>query len=160
VKRPARLITVLQRREERSRLELARLSRELAGKRQALQAMDGILAAIQEHLQSSLDGRFAGGPRTIAALEEIEEHARTLRSRHEELSTLKQQAEQALEALAAQHRARAHQWRRNDTRLKHIESLARRDKLTVDLRISEASDEAYIEGRSALTQRPSTERAQ
>jgi len=143
------MIRVLDRRETRTRLTLSRLTREVAQKRAAIQALDKLISAVRTRMRVVCDARYSNGPRTVAALTELEDHTRALRDQSEQLQQLRRRAQHGLDELVARQRSAAQQWRRSEARLGHVESLARRERIARFARGCELDDEAYTERQSA-----------
>lgn len=123
------MLDVLQWRERKCHLALARLSRTLAQKKRALQAIETLDTAVHRHIRASHDSRFTDGASTAAKLAELEAHMNNLRAQREQLATLRRQAALALHETAAQHETAAHQWQRSEQKSKHAQQLARRERV-------------------------------
>jgi hypothetical protein len=140
--RAARIIPVLRHRETQSKLALASLTRAIALGRTRLQELEHVAGSLSERLTECRDARFAGRAPTIAALTALEDQMRTLRAARDHLAGLNRQAEQALGELHARQRLAAREWRRNGARLEHVDSLVRRERQLLALRVSERDDDA------------------
>jgi hypothetical protein len=137
------MIKALQWREKKCRFALAKLTRTVAKERSGIEAVDGLIAAVKDRMQASLDGRFASGPRTVAALAEIEAHAKALGTKREELVSLRQQAERKLEELVTQQHDSARRLRRSESTLMHVQSTNRYEQLLREAWQSESDEEAW-----------------
>jgi hypothetical protein len=122
------MLDVLQWRERRCRLALARLARTLGQKKRALQAIETLDTAVNRHIRASHDSRFTDGACTASKLAELEAHISNLRAQREQLATLQRQAALVLRQTAAQHETAAHQWQRSEQKSQHAQQLARRER--------------------------------
>lgn len=154
--RMRKIIPVLRHRETKSRLALARLTRALTSGRARVRQIDQLMSGVAARLSVCLESRQDAG--TIAALIEMEDQMKALRAARERLAGLKCQAQQALEELAARRRLQAREWQRNETRLGHVDTLARRAKISQAIKAGELDDEAQTEahalGRSGTGRQP------
>lgn len=139
------IIRVFERREQKVRLEIARLAREVAAKQDSLVALDETIAAVERRARENSDARFTDGVRSVGKLLELEQNSQSLRAGRAELETIRQRSEQALAALIDQQRALSKQWRKEETRLAHVTDLAQRERVLADVRQFDADDEAFSE---------------
>jgi len=137
------MLEVLRIREQKRRLALARLARHIARERSGIEAADTLIAAVKDRLHACLDARFATGSRSVAALAEVEAHAKNLRARAEELLGLRQKSEQALEELLVEQRASAKLWRHSEAALGHVQSIARRGLALREVRRAELEEQEW-----------------
>lgn len=146
------IIRVFERREQKVRLEVARLAREVAAKQDSLVTLDETIAAVERRARNNSDSRFADGGRSVAELLELEQNSQSLRAGRAELEILRQQSKQALAALIDQQRALSKQWRKEEVRLTHVTDLARHERVLADVRQFDADDEDFTEryGMAAL----------
>jgi hypothetical protein len=139
------MLRVMERREQKVRLEVARLAREIAVKRENLATLDATIEAVDRRARENGSARFANGARTVAALLELEQNSQSLRAGREELEALRQQSEQALTTLIARQRSLSKQWRREEARLAHITRLMQRERMLADVRQFDTDEEAFAE---------------
>jgi hypothetical protein len=144
-----KMALVLERRETKARLALARLTCELDQKRARVRAMTQLIEALRVRMEASLAGRYSSGPRTVAALMELEQHMHVLHTSAEQVAVLAARAQHDADELTRLQQAAARQWRRSELRLGHVASLARRERITSALLASELDDELHAERRAA-----------
>jgi hypothetical protein len=138
---------VLEWREKKCRLALARVTRSVEKRRNDIRALDQFLTAVETQISSTLNAR-SQGPSTVAHLAELEQHTRTLRSYGERLVDMKRQAERVLEDLLKEQQQHAQKWRRCEARRAHVEGLVRQDRLQRARVSSEREEEIYAEQRA------------
>jgi hypothetical protein len=138
---------VLEWRERKCRLALARVTASVEKRRNGIQALDQFLSAVEAQISTTLLAR-SKGPCTVSTLAELEQHTKSLRAHREKLADMKRQAEHVLEELLTEQRQHAQQWRRCEARLAHVESIVRRERIQISTRAAEAEDEAYAEQRA------------
>jgi outer membrane protein TolC len=143
------VIKVLERREQKHRLEVARLARALATHQESLAALDETIAAIEHRARQNASSRFSSGSRSIAELLELEQNSQSLRAGRAELETVRERSKQALAKLMDQQRALARKWHKEEVRLAHVNALARRERVLTDVRQFEADDESVTERYAA-----------
>ena len=141
------MVRVITRREEKLRAEMATLARAIAASRDGLAVLDETIAAVERRARDNANSRFAEGPRSVAALLEIERNSSSLLAGRAELETMRERSRQTLATLADQQRALSKKWRKEDTRLAHVAVLARRQRVLADVRQTDADDEAFAERR-------------
>lgn len=147
---PARKIAlVLGRRETKARIALARLTRELDQRRARVRSIEQLIDALRARMKSTLAGRYSSGPRSVAALLELEEHMRALHTSAEQVAVLAARAQHDADELATLRQVAAREWRRSELRLGHVASLARQERMTSALLASELDDELHAERRGA-----------
>lgn len=139
------MIRVLERREQKVRLDVARLAREIATTRDGLTALEETIAAVDRRARDNANARFANGSRSVAALLELEQNSQSLRAGRAELETLRQRSAQALATLIDRQSALAKKWRREEARLSHVTGLVQRERILADVRQFDADDEAFTE---------------
>lgn len=139
------MIRVFERREQKVRLEIASLAREIATTRDGLTTLDEAIAAVDRRARDNANARFSNGSRSVAALLELEQNSQSLRAGQAELETLRQRSEQALATLIDRQSALAKKWRREETRLAHVTGLVQRERIRADVRQFDADDEAFTE---------------
>jgi hypothetical protein len=139
------MMRVLEWRERRSRVALARLMRTVADTRARIEALDGVIAAVDARVKTSFEARLAGGPRTIAALTELEHHAKGLLLAREQVVDRRDQASFDLARLRAKQHVNIRQWRRDEAKLMHVKAMARRDVIARASREAESQDAAHCE---------------
>jgi hypothetical protein len=139
------IIRVFERREQKVRLEIGRLAREVAARQDSLIALEETIAAVERRARENSDARFADGVRSVAKLLELEQNSQSLRAGRAELETLRERSKQALTALIDQQRALSKQWRKEEVRLAHVTDLAQRERVLADVRQFDADDEAFSE---------------
>lgn len=144
-----KMALVLERRETKARLALARLTRELDQRRARVRAMTQLIDALRMRMESTLAGRYSSGPRTVAALMELEQHMLALHTSAEQVAVLAARAEHDADELTRLQQAAAREWRRSDLRLGHVASLARQERVTSVRLASELNDELHAERRAA-----------
>jgi len=137
------MLEVLRFRERKRRLALARLASQIARERSGIEAADTLIAVLKDRLHACLDARFATGSRSVAALAEMEAHAKNLRARGEQLLGLRQKSEQALEELLAKQRASAKLWRHSEAALGHVQFIARRGHALRETRQAELEEQEW-----------------
>ena len=143
------MLPVLERRETKARLALARLTRALEKKQASVREVQRLIDILRACLQSTLAGRYSGGARTVAALTELEQHVRTAHATAEQLAELRARAQQEAYQLAAKQRAAAQRWRRHEVRLDHVATLARQERISKALVACEVDEELHAERRAA-----------
>jgi hypothetical protein len=139
------MIRVLERREQKVRLDVARLAREIATTRDGLTALEETIAAVDRRARDNANARFSGGSRSVAALLELEQNSKSLRVGLAELEILRQRSEQTLATLIDRQSALAKKWRREEARLAHVTGLVQRERILADVRQFDADDEAFTE---------------
>ncbi len=139
------MIRVLKRREQQIRMEVARLARDVATRREGLTALDETIAAIDRRTCDNANARFASGSRSVAALLELEQNSQSLRAGRAELEVVRQRSEQALATLLARQCALTKKWRREEVKLAHVIGLMQRERLLADVRQFDADDEEFTE---------------
>ncbi len=144
-----KMVLVLGRRETKARLALARLTSDLDQKRARVRALEHLIDALRTRMQSTLAGRYSSGPRTVAALLELEQHMRALHTGAEQLAVLAARAQHDADELATLRQVAAREWRRSELRLGHVTSLARQERITSALLANELDDELHAERRAA-----------
>lgn len=137
---------VLEWREKKCRLALARVTRSVEKRRNGIQAMDQFLTAVESQIDSTLNARLAG-PSTVAQLTELEQHTQTLRSQRERLVDMKRQAEHVLEDLLKEQQQHAQEWRRCEAQRTHVAALAKQERIQRAIVASEREEEIYAEHR-------------
>jgi hypothetical protein len=147
--RIALMIRVLQQRELDGRQALARAARDVASKQATVAFADQSIATFDEKLSAVLASRYANGARTVAALLESDDESKKLSVALARLRTLRIAAQRELDEAKERQQLAARQWRRDEGRLKHIEFLARRERIARAARVSEAEDEAHVERLAA-----------
>jgi hypothetical protein len=146
------MIRVLKQRENDARLALARLARDVASKQATLAMADRAIATIDQNLRNALGSRYVNGQtRTVAELLESETMVRNLNGALEKLRHLRVAAQRELDETIARQQFAARQWKREEARLRHIEFLARRERIAKAVRTCEAEDEAHVERLAALS---------
>jgi hypothetical protein len=136
------MIQVLEWRERKSRQALARLSRTIAAICAEINAMDEVIAAVEARLTANLNARLTGGPSSVATLIELEQHTQTLISGRERVADLKRKSEHKLAELRVRQRVGARRWRRDEVKLTHAKTLARRETVVRLNREAEAQEQA------------------
>lgn len=139
------MIRVFERREQKIRLEVARLAREIAAGQEGLAALDETIAAVERRTRDNATARFAAGSRTVAELLALEQNSQSLRNGRAELEALRQRSQQALAKLIEHQRTLAKQWRKEEVRLAHVTDLEQRERVLADIRQFDADDEAFTE---------------
>jgi hypothetical protein len=145
------IVPVLRHRETKLRLELALLVRARAKAKAELLAIDEAITALDERLRTAHGARYSDGPRTVAAVTELESHARTLHDTREQVVALKARAQQTLQEATTRQEQAAQEWRRGEVRLGHAEMLARRERIARVINACELEEELQAEGRLART---------
>jgi hypothetical protein len=145
----ASMLRVLERREQKLRLDIARVARDVAAMRDDITTLEATLAAVDRRARENAGARFANGSRSVAALLELEQNAQSLRTGRQALEALWHRTEQALAKLSERQRTLSQRWRREESRLAHVRRLMRRERLLTDARRLDADDEAYAERRAA-----------
>jgi hypothetical protein len=135
------MIEVLEWRERKSQQALARITRTIAGACAEIRAMEEVIGAIEARVKENLGARLSGGPRTVAALMELEQHTQTLLTGRERVENLKRQYEHKLAELRVRQRVEARRWRRDEVKLMHVRALARRDAIARSNREAEAQEQ-------------------
>jgi len=143
------VIRVLERREQNLRLEVARLARAIATHQESLAALDQTIAAVERRAHENASSRFSSGSRSIAELLELEQNSQSLRAGRAELETVRERSKQSLAKLMDQQRTLAQRWHKEEVRLSHVNSLARRECILTDVRQFEADDESFTERYAA-----------
>jgi hypothetical protein len=121
------ILRVLEWREHRSRRELARSMRAASDVRTRIEALEQVMAAVDERVKMGFDERLNGGPRKVSALMELEQHAKSLLAARAQLNDLKRHSGDELARLEERRLADARRWRRDDVKLAHGRTMARRD---------------------------------
>jgi hypothetical protein len=145
------MIRVLQQRETEARQALARVARDVASKQATLVFADQSIATLDEKLSAVLVSRYANGARTVAALLESDSESKKLSVALARLRALRVAAQRELDEAKERQQLAARQWKRDEARLKHIEFLARRERIARAARVSEAEDEAHVERLAAVS---------
>lgn len=128
--RDARSMTeVLQWRERKYRLALARLSLAVEKRKNAVSALDELDTMVLQHLMSTRSNSFAGGAATAGDLVNMQQHVANLHAKRQQIAQLRQDADQALQAATAEQRTAALDWQRTDRKAGHVKSLTRREHL-------------------------------
>jgi hypothetical protein len=143
------MIRVLERREQKLRLEVARLSSAVAEGRKNLAAIEETIAAVERRTSDNASARFSNGARSVGELLELEQNSQSLRAGRTELETLRQRSEQALFKLSYQQRVIAKKWRKEEVRLAHVTALVRREHARAEINQFDADDEAFTERQAA-----------
>ena len=143
------MVLVLERRETKTRLALARLTRELDQRRARVRALEQLIDALRARMESTLAGRYSSGPCTVAALLELEQHMGALHTSAEQMAVLAARAQHDADEVATLQQVAAREWRRSELRLGHVASLARQERITSALLASELDDELHAERRGA-----------
>jgi hypothetical protein len=143
------MLPILEWRETKARLALARLTRDLQEKQASVREMQRLIDVLHAGLRSALAGRYSGGGCTVAALTELEQHVRTLRASTEQVAVQRERARQEVDELAARQRAAAQRWRRYEVRLAHVMTLARHERVARALNASELDEELHAERQAA-----------
>jgi hypothetical protein len=141
------MVRVITRREEKLRAEMAALARAIAASRDGLAVLDETIAAVERRARDNANSRFAQGPRSVAALLEIERNSSSLHAGRAELETMRERSRQTLATLTDQQCALSKKWRKEDARLAHVTALARRQRVLADVRQTDADDESFAERR-------------
>lgn len=149
------MIRVLERREQKVRLDVARLAREIATTQEGLTTLEEAIATVDRRARDNANARFASGSRSVAALLELEQNSQSLRAGRAELETLRQRSEQVLTTLLDRQSALAKKWRREEARLSHITGLVQRERILADVRQFDADDEAFTERCAGRAPHPS-----
>jgi hypothetical protein len=144
------MLPVLERRETKARLTLARLTRGVEKKQASVRAMQRLIDALQAGLRSTLAGRYSDGACTVAALTELEQHVRTLHASTEQVTVQRERAQHEVDELAARQRVVAQRWRRCEVRLDHVAALARHERIASALAASEVDEELHAERQAAV----------
>jgi chromosome segregation ATPase len=150
----APMIRVLARREEKKRLQIASLARDISATQDKTATVAATIAAVERRARENAHARFAAGPRSIASLLELEQNSQSLRTGLAELETLRQRTAQSLAALVEQRRTLAREWRREDSRLAHASERLKRERMRIDARQLDADDDEHLELRAARAQPP------
>jgi hypothetical protein len=135
------MIPVFELRERRSRIALARITQDIDGKRDLLNAADHMLGAIASQMKTGADARFSGGARTVAELIDSEQHLRSLREAQARLSGMRREAEGEIRALETSRGVMARQWSRDESKRTHADARHRRMRSTQLARLTEAAEE-------------------
>jgi hypothetical protein len=133
------MMRVLTWRERKSRLALAKVTRSVADARKRIETLDGIVSAVEARVKESYRERLTGG-RTVAALSELEQHTKSLRSARERVAGMRQQSAQKLDELRDRQRVEARQWRRDEAKLTHVKAMARREVIARESREAETEE--------------------
>ena len=141
------MLQVLEKREQDARRELARKAREVAAKQAKVASVDQWIDTVNRTMQETIEARYSGGPRTVAALIESDNHAKALSSGSRQLRQVRAAAQQAVDEAIPQQKLAARDWQRSDARLDRMELLARKARIKRALKVSEAEDEAHSERR-------------
>jgi hypothetical protein len=148
----APMIRVLARREEKRRLQVASLAREVAAARDKTATVAATIAAVERRARENAHARFAAGARSIATLLELEQNSQSLRTGLAELEALRQRTAQSLTALVERQRTLAREWQREETRLAHATDRLKRERMRGDARQLDADDDEHLELRAARAQ--------
>lgn len=148
------MLPVLERRETKTRLALARVTRGLEQKQASVRAMQRLIDVLQAGLRSTLAGRYSSGACTVAALTELEQHVRTLHASMEQVTVQRERAQKEVDELAARQRVAAQRWRRCEVRLDHVATLARHERIASALAASELDEELHAERQAAVRVTP------
>lgn len=143
------LVPVLKHRETKARLALARMSREVSDGRAQLRSIDQMIESVCARMQTTLHTRDSDGPRLVAEMTDLEEQLKALRAARAHLAGLHSQAEQTLSDLLVRHRQAAREWRHQEARLDHIQTLVRHARLSHAIRTTERDDEFQSEDLAA-----------
>lgn len=143
------LIPVLQHRETKAKLALARVSREVSESRAQLDSIDQMIAGVSARVTAALSTRDSNSPRLIAEMTDLEEQLKALRAARAHLAGLHGQAQETLNELIVRHRQATREWRHQEARLDHIQALVRQARLSRDLRATEREDEFQSEDLAA-----------
>ena len=144
-----KMALVLERRETKTRLALARLTRELDQSRARVRSLEHLIDALRARMELTLAGRYSSGPRTVAALLELEQHMLALHTSAEQVAVLAARAQHDADELATLRQVAAREWRRSELRLGHVASLARQERISSALLASELDDDLHAERRGA-----------
>jgi outer membrane protein TolC len=135
------MLRVIERREQKLRLERAALAREIAATRDGLAALEETIAAVERRASANAHSRFATGARSIAELLEIEQNSSSLRAGRADLEAMRARLQETLARLSDRQRALANKWRKEVVRLGHVTAIVRRSRVLADVRRCEADDE-------------------
>jgi hypothetical protein len=147
------MIRVLERREQKLRLEVARVSKAIAEGQENLVELEAMIAAVERRARDNASARFTQGSRSVGELMELENNSQSLRTGHAELELFRQRSMEALAKLSEQQRTLAKTWHKEEVRLAHVTNLSRRARTLAEVRQFDADDEAFSERHSIASQR-------
>ena len=134
------VLPVFEHRENRARSALATATAELAAKRATITALQRMIHSIDERVRSLHRGLNGSATHSAATLQDVQSNIDGLTSARQRLVITSQQAQHAVQSLAAQRQTAMRAWHASRQRLDLARSLARRADVMVALRAEEMQE--------------------